>query len=213
MAAYLVAGLAAFPDHPSMLDARNAFLAVIRLASPDDDYPACRAGFASRGMGAGALGPDGEFGSDDPFAFPPPPYDPASIEESYLDTDRALRLTASTFTPSASGRPGSGELRAELRNTGVVDLENTSIEIKPAVPAAVAFPDGRRIHLAPLAPEQVATAARAVVVDACRLPPHPSQPGFRALDYTVTATSGGRQPLHSDATYHLAVAAPATCAR
>src|SRR6185436_13984741 len=30
MAQYLVAGLAAFPDRPSMLDARNAFLGVIR---------------------------------------------------------------------------------------------------------------------------------------------------------------------------------------
>jgi hypothetical protein len=210
MAAYLVAALAAFRDHPSMLDARNAFLAVIRIASPDDDYPACRAGFAARGMGAGALGPDREFG--DPFAFPPSEYDPASIEESYLDADRALRLGASTFT-AASGAPGSGELRVELRNTGVVDLAHATIEIKPAVPAAVAFPDGRRVRLAPIAPEEVATAVVAAVVNACRLPTHPSQPGFRALDYTVTATAAGGPSLHRELTYHLAVAAPATCPR
>jgi len=209
MAAYLVAGLTLFRDRPSMLDARNAILAAIRIASPDDDYPACRAGFAARGMGAGALGPDREFGSDDPFAFPRPPYDPASIEESYLDADRALRLAASTFVP---GGPG-GALRVDVRNTGLVDLTHASLEIKPAVRAAVRFPDGHRVQLAPVAPEQVATAALAVVVDACRLPPHPSQPGFRALDYTVTATAGGRQPLRSAATFHLAVATPATCAR
>jgi|GEM_PF-7081820 len=206
MATYLVAGLAAFRDHPSMLDARNAMLAVIRHASPGRDYPACRAGFASRGMGAGALGPDREFG--DPLAFPPTDYDPASIEESYLDADRALRLGASTFTPTATC-PGSGELHVDLRNTGVVDLARASIEIEPAVRRAVTFPDGRRVRLATFAPEEVATATLAVVVDACRLPPHPTQPGFRALDYTVIATAGA---LRGEASYHLAVAEPATCA-
>ena len=210
MAQYLVAGLAAFPNHPTFLDARNAFLAVIRLASRDDDYLACRAGFAARGMGADTLGPDREFGSDDPFGLPP--YDPAQIEESFVDADRALRLISSTFT-SGTGAPGRGALRVDLRNTGVVELATSSLEIKPRVPAAVAFPRGRRVDLEPLAPEQVATSTLAAVVDACRLPPHPSLPGFRVFDYTVTATAPGRPRLRRDATYHVAVASPSGACR
>jgi len=83
MAAYLVAGLAAFPDRPTFLDARDAFFAVIHAVSPATDEPACRAGFATRGMGAGARGPDREFGADDPFGAPT--YDPADVQESFVD--------------------------------------------------------------------------------------------------------------------------------
>jgi hypothetical protein len=209
MAQYLVAGLAAFPDHPSMLDARNAFLGVVRLASPTDDYPACRAGFAARGMGADTLGPDREFGSDDPTGLPP--YDPAQIEESFLDKDRALRLISSAVTATAPGGAGGFTVRIDLRNTGLVELTASSLEIVPAVPAAVVFPNGPRVDLAALPTEQVATAMVGVTVDACMLPVHPTQPGFRALDYTVTATSAGPEPVSHVATYHAAVPSLATC--
>jgi hypothetical protein len=201
MAAYLVAGLAAFPDRPSMLDARNAILAVVRLASPHVDYPACRAAFASRGMGAGALGPDREFGSD-PDVFPPPDYDPADITESYVDADRALHLAASTFTPGAGSAIG-----VDVRNSGLIDLTHTRIVIQPAVPAAVTFPDGRRTEVAAIAPEDVATATIAAVVDPCRLPADPTQPGFRVFAYTVEATSPGRERVQVSAVFRAAIAA------
>jgi hypothetical protein len=82
MATYLVAGLAAFPDRPSLLEARDAFLRVIRL-SDAVDHAACRGGFAARGMGAHAVGPDGEFGS-----MPDPTEDPVyEVEESFVDED------------------------------------------------------------------------------------------------------------------------------
>lgn len=83
MARYLVAGLAAFPDRPTLLEARTAFLSVIRLVSPSIDYPACRAGFAARGMGAGARGPDREFNVGSRLD----PYNAADIQESFLDAD------------------------------------------------------------------------------------------------------------------------------
>jgi Fungalysin metallopeptidase (M36) len=82
MAQYLVAGLAAFPDRPTFLEGRDAFLSVIRLVSPSD-HLACRAGFAVRGMGSGARGPDREFGSLD---FPDS-YDVADVQESFVDAD------------------------------------------------------------------------------------------------------------------------------
>ncbi|MBC7974708.1 MAG: M36 family metallopeptidase, partial [Myxococcales bacterium] len=86
MAEYVVAGLAAFPDRPSLLEARDAFLEVIRL-SDVVDHAACRGGFAARGMGADAVGPDGEFGANvvDTRAV----YDPADVQESFVDADAA----------------------------------------------------------------------------------------------------------------------------
>ena len=202
MAQYLVAGLAAFRERPSFLDARNAFLTVIRLTSPFVDYPACRAGFAARGMGADSLGPDREFGSDGPFG--PPPYDPADIQESYLDTDRALRLTASSVTGTSTGT-----LRVDLRNTGLVDLAFTVLEVKPAVPAAVRFPHGPIALVGAIVPEQVASPTVPVVINPCRLPADPAQPGFRAFDYTVKATAPGLPTLQREATFHASVAAGA----
>jgi hypothetical protein len=210
MAQYLVAGLSAFPDHPSLLDARNAVLAVIRLVAPTDDYPACRAGFAARGMGADALGPDREFGGADLSELPP--YDPAQVEESMLDRDRALRLISSGFIAAASG-DGTGTLRVELRNTGVVELTGSSLAISPDVAGAVGFPGGSRVDLPALAPEQAITTAFAVALDTCQLPPDPSQPGFRTFDYTVTASADGAPVLSRTASYHVAVPeGPSPCA-
>lgn len=82
MAQYLVAGLAAFPERPTFLDARAAFLMAMHAASPGTDEPACRAGFAARGMGKGARGPDREYGADDPTGTPT--YNPADITESFV---------------------------------------------------------------------------------------------------------------------------------
>ena len=208
MAKYLVAGLIAFPDHPSLLQARNAFLDVVRLASPADDYPACRAGFAARGMGADTVGPDRNFGDPDPHLFPP--YDPRDVKESFLDRDRALRLISSGLTPAATGGAGSGAFRVDLRNTGLVELPTTSVEITPEVPAAVTFPDGPRLDLGPTVPEETASISVAAVLNACLLPAHPSQAGFRALDYTVTATAPGAEGVRHQVTYHLAVPSPPT---
>ena len=208
MAAYLVAGLAAFPFQPSMLDARDAILSVIRFASPFEDYPACRAGFAAHGMGAGALGPDRQFGSD-PDQDLPDAYDPADIVESYVEADRALHVAGATLVAPTPGAPGS--IRVDVRNTGLVELDRTTLVVRPAVPGAAAFPDGHRAELAAFPPEDVASAALRVVVDPCRLPPDPTRPGARAFDYTVEASSPGRPPVRVVAAFHAAVDA-AACA-
>jgi hypothetical protein len=205
MAQYLVAGLAAFPDHPSLLDARIALLDPIRMASPGDDYPACRAGFAARGMGADALGPDGEFGADDPSGFPP--YDPAQVVESFLDQDRALRVTASTYAVDATD-PSHGTIRVELRNTGLVDLADAQFAITAAVTGAAAFPGGAGVDVARQPVGHTASATLPVVVNACLLPAHPTQTGFRAFDYTVGGSSSDEPGLQHVATFHAAVPDP-----
>ena len=179
---------------------------MIRLTDPAD-YLACRAGFAARGMGADTLGPPASYTSATPNAFPP--YDPAQVIESFLDRDRALRLVSSDFTAEAAGA-GRGAVRVVLRNTGFVDLA-VSVEITPAVPAAVAFPGGTRQDLGTLVPEQPDFPRFGVVVNACLLPPHPTQPGFQAFDYTVKMTSPGVDEVTREETYHVAVPSPAGC--
>ncbi len=207
MAQVVVAGLAAFPDHPSMLEARNAFLDVIRLAHPADDYPACRAGFAARGMGADALGPDKDFGEPDPLSFPP--YDPADVKESFLDRDRALRPTSSGFTADTAGGAGRGTVDVELRNTGLVALSASAADVTAAVPAAATFPNGAHADLGPLSPEKKATAHIGVALNACLLPPHPSQPGFTLFEYTVKTTSSDGDEVTRETTFDVAVPPPA----
>jgi hypothetical protein len=207
MAQYLVAGLAAFPDHPSLLDGRNAILAAIRIASPGDDYPACRAGFAARGMGADALGPDREFGGLDSSMLPP--YNVADVAESFLDRDRALHV-ASSYTVDAAD-PTHGAIHLDLRNSGLVDVSSTLIAIAAAVPDAVAFPGADFLSVGKQPPELRTSAAFPVVVTPCLLPAHPTQPGFRALDYTITVSSPDGAELSQQVTFEAAVPAAADC--
>jgi hypothetical protein len=204
MAQYLVAGLAAFPERPTFLEARVAILGVVRLANPTD-HAACRAGFAARGMGADAIGPARDFGGDPP-AYPPVPYPP--VEESFLDQDRALRVTASTVTLADAG---AGTLTVELRNTGLVDLDATSVELVPAVPAAVTLAGGSRVDLTESAPEQDLTATYELVLDPCLLPLDPAQEGARRFEYTISAQSSGEDPAAHERTFSAAVDSPSAC--
>ena len=57
MKSYLVAGMKLTPVNPSLLEARDALLAVMAANDPQD-YAACLTGFARRGAGLGAQGPD-----------------------------------------------------------------------------------------------------------------------------------------------------------
>ncbi len=56
MLAYLVAGLKLFPVDATYTEARDAVLMAVRSGS-EQDYLRCRAGFAERGLGAGAVSP------------------------------------------------------------------------------------------------------------------------------------------------------------
>lgn len=58
---------------------------MIRLTSTSD-HAACRASFATRGMGSGAHGPAHDFDIDsDPGTIEV--YDPADIQESFVDAN------------------------------------------------------------------------------------------------------------------------------
>jgi len=154
-------------------------------------------------MGAGAIGPDRDFGGDPP-AYPPPPYPP--VEESFLDQDRALKVMSASFAGDASGT-----VSVELRNTGLVELAATSVDIVPAVPAAVTFARGSHLELPASSPEQDLTATFALVLDECLLPPDPSQEGSRLFEYTVTAEGPGEDPVSHEATYQVVVDVRSAC--
>ena len=57
MMRYLVAGMKLTPVLPTLLEARDALLAAV-AASDSQDYASCLAGFAKRGAGLDAIGPD-----------------------------------------------------------------------------------------------------------------------------------------------------------
>lgn len=57
MKSYLVAGMKLTPVNPTLLNARDALLAAMAANDPQD-YAACLTGFARRGAGLGAQGPD-----------------------------------------------------------------------------------------------------------------------------------------------------------
>lgn len=93
---------------------------------------------------------------------------------------------------------------------GDVDVEHRLLDALVAHPrpAAVTFSSGARADLGKLAPETTTTTSFAVVVNACLLPPHPTQSGFQAFDYTVKATSASADEVTREVTYHAAVPAP-----
>lgn len=55
---YLVGGMKLTPVNPTMIEGRDAILATILAAGQNEDFAACSAGFAKRGLGAGAIIPD-----------------------------------------------------------------------------------------------------------------------------------------------------------
>ncbi|MDC8013226.1 M36 family metallopeptidase [Tahibacter soli] len=138
--AWLVAGMKLTPPEPTYTEARDALLMAIR-ADDTLDYLRCRAGFAARGMGAGAI---------------PPPRHSFGLRgtvESFDDAERALTVI-STKLEEVSGADGDGvldrgevgRLVATVRNTGFSPLSHVSIVVLPqfgryALPGGIAAGD------------------------------------------------------------------------
>lgn len=146
----VVAGFKLFPADPTYTEARDAMLYAIR-ADDEADYRRCRAGFAKRGMGAGAIAPDR-------FSV-----HLNGVVESFDDRERALSILGSALIEVSGGdgdgvldRGESGRLEITLRNTGFSPLRRVRAQVE-ADRDDFEFPHGRRSDEAALAPGETAT--------------------------------------------------------
>ncbi|MDC8012521.1 M36 family metallopeptidase [Tahibacter soli] len=107
----VLAGLALFPSDPTYTQARDAVLFALR-ADDEGDYRRCRAGFAARGFGAGAIAPDARS------------VDLAGVVESRTDAEHALDIVGVALVETAGDGDGildrgeTGRLDVTLQNTG-----------------------------------------------------------------------------------------------
>jgi hypothetical protein len=142
----VLAGLALFPARPTYTQARDAMLFAMR-ADNEADYRRCRAGFAARGFGAGAIAPDATS------------VDLVGVVESHLDAESAIDIVGVTLTETAGDGDGildrgdTGRLDVTVQNTG---FSNATVQLAAApylggyalsgggLAAPVAIPPGAR---------------------------------------------------------------------
>ncbi|WP_300616048.1 M36 family metallopeptidase [Dokdonella sp.] len=141
----VVAGFKLFSPEVNFTEARDAMLYAIR-ADNEADYRRCRAGFAKRGLGAGAVSPE-RYSINLSGAI-----------ESFDDREYALTLLDIRLV-EVSGGDGDGVLdRGELgrvdvtlQNTGFSPLRRVRVRVD-AAGADFVFPTGRRSGEIVLAP-------------------------------------------------------------
>jgi hypothetical protein len=142
---YVVDGMKALPLDPTFVEARNALLFAVR-ADDESDYRRCRAGFAKRGLGAGAIAPDRHS------------YSLRGAVESFRNTDRALSIVDTRLVETGGDGDGvldrgeTGTLRITLTNSGLLPLTHVRVKV-PALPTLYAFPGGNE-RLVSLQPDQ-----------------------------------------------------------
>lgn len=149
--ANLVASLKLVATDADYTDARDALLFAIR-ADNEADYRRCRAGFAERGFGAGAIAP---------------PRDSINLRgtvESFDDRERALSIIDVALEETSGGdgdgvldRGESGQLRITVRNSGFSQLRNIRLRADASA-GTYAFPNGRTVDGIALAPGATHTA-------------------------------------------------------
>jgi hypothetical protein len=148
----VVAGFKLFPADPTYTEARDAMLYAIR-ADNEADYRRCRAGFAKRGMGAGAIAPDR-------FSV-----GLGGVVESFDDRERALSILGSTLVEVSGGdgdgvldRGESGRLEVIVRNSGFSPLRRVGVRVD-AARTGLQFPNGRQSGEIALEPGATATVS------------------------------------------------------
>jgi hypothetical protein len=122
-------------------------------ADNEADYRRCRAGFAKRGMGAGALSPDRYS------------VNLVGTVESFADRERALGIFATRLVEVSGGdgdgvldRGESGHLEISLQNTGFSPLTAVRVRVQ-ASPGDYSFPNGRQVDGIALAVGATATVS------------------------------------------------------
>jgi len=133
----VVAGFKLFPLDTQFTEARDAMLQAIR-ADSEADYRRCRAGFAKRGMGAGAISPERYSGNL------------VGAVESFADRERAISIVDARLV-EVSGDDGDGvldhgefgRLEVSVQNTGFSPLGAIRVRVQ-APPGSYSFPNGRQ---------------------------------------------------------------------
>jgi hypothetical protein len=176
MRRYLVASMKATPVSPTLLEARDALLAVAYASDPADHALFAQA-FARRGAGLRALAPprdslnnlplkeDFTFGSD------------LSIAGAEL-TDALSSCDADGFLDNGE----AGQLTVTVKNTGAGALQATTGTVTSATPG-VRFPNGGALAFGPSPPFGLATATAEVDLDGATDVAH--------LDFSFTVTDPG----------------------
>jgi len=149
--ANLVASLKLVATDADYTDARDALLFTIR-ADSEADYRRCRAGFAERGFGAGAIAP------------PRDSINLRGVVESFDDRERALSIVDVALVETSGGdgdgvldRGEAGQLRITVRNSGFSPLGNVRLRADASA-GSYAFPNGRTVDGIALAPGATHTA-------------------------------------------------------
>lgn len=135
MKRYLVGGYKLTPFAPTFVEARDALLSVIR-SQDVTDYALCAAGFAKRGLGAGAQPPTDRYGTDN-----------AGVVESFSVSAAMEYAGADLSVIAATDCDGDGVLdnneignvTIQLRNSGFQALTNTTLTLNSPDPT-VSFP-------------------------------------------------------------------------
>lgn len=143
----LVASIMLTPPDPTILQARDALLAVIQARNPTD-MQACAASFARRGMGIGAVGPAANDGT---FA--------GVVESNQLGGD--LAIVSVTIDDSADSCDGDGiadarevgRLTVRIRNAGSTTISDAKLTVSADDPLIV-FRGSASITLPALSPFQ-----------------------------------------------------------
>jgi hypothetical protein len=149
MARYLVASLKATPVSPTMLEARDALLAVA-AARDLEDYALFWRAFAKRGMGMGAVGPSRDSTTNTP------------VSESF-EVGSAAQIVSVGLSDSARSCDGDGNLDNDeegllsvvVQNVGIGVLAGGSVEVA-STSGGLAFPAGVAQAMSALAPFQAA---------------------------------------------------------
>jgi hypothetical protein len=146
---YLVASLKLTPSEPTIIEARDAMLAV-GLATDEADYRLMWQAFAARGMGIGARAPSRYSQTHD------------GVVESFLDDAPILEIVEMTFREGASDGSGIcdadgvideaelGHVYLRLANNGTRGLTGATLAVDSS--SSLVWPEGNDVPLPSIAP-------------------------------------------------------------
>ena len=166
MKQYLVASLKMTPSSPTIIEARDAWLAV-GLAADAGDYEHMLNAFAKRGMGAGAIAPHRfsttHFGVVESFTGAVDTYQSTSIslDTSYNDGNLGFCTDDSILDVGETAK-----LDIVIKNTGKSTLTNTPVSVSSS--ADVTFSNGGQTTIASLAPQASTTVSFLVTLDSAQ---------------------------------------------